>query len=295
MSTDSGVKPFGSRLQQAMGELGPLCAGIDPHPFLLQQWGLDDSIRGLSEFTKRAYEGLSGAAILKPQMAFYERFGSAGLAVLEQMLQWARRDGVLTVVDVKRGDIGSTMDGYAQAYLPVGAALDCDAITVSPYLGPQVFDATVQLALRHGKGLFALVLTSNPQAQALQRSVWSQEGGSEVPVARQVMRWVNEANDSSGASESVELGSVGVVVGATVTDSTQVLGEDLTTTRAPILAPGFGAQGATAEQVRQRFATVRSQVLVNVSRSLLQAGPDPQSMRVQVDQLQTHLRQALAD
>lgn len=296
-------RSFGQRLAAAMTGKGPLCAGIDPHPHLLSAWGFNDDVAGLATFTEAAYRGLREAAILKPQMAFFERFGSAGIAVLEDLLAQARADGVLTVVDVKRGDIGSTMDGYASAYLECGAALECDAITVSPYLGPAVFDATADLALRNAKGLFLLVLTSNPQAITLQRATLDllgengaapgfDEGAEPANVARLVLEWLNQRNHAElgGPVGSASLGSV---IGATVEDVETVLGASLAANTGPILAPGFGVQGASAQQIAQRFAPVRDKVLVNASRSLLSCGPQVEAMAEEVSRLQTELRNAL--
>lgn len=258
---------FGSKLRVAMEERGHVCAGIDPHASLLAKWGLPDSVAGLREFSKIALEGLAGAAAIKPQSAFYERFGSAGWAVLEDLLRDARSAGVLTILDVKRGDIGSTMAGYAAAFLPEGAPLEADAITIAPYMGASAYDATAALAAEHGKGLFTLALTSNPEGKRLQRS----RSGSGVTVAAQVLEWTNEAN----AKHSVDarLGSFGVVIGATVEDMTAVLGPAFAEFNGPILAPGFGAQGADGEDIRKRFAGHFPQVLASSSRGLLEAGP----------------------
>ena len=106
--------PFGDRLAAAMDEYGPLCVGIDPHPNLLQAWGLEDSAESLRTFAMNVYEGCAPyAAALKPQVALFERHGSAGLAVLEELFARAAEDRVLIVADAKRGDIGSTMKAYA--------------------------------------------------------------------------------------------------------------------------------------------------------------------------------------
>ena len=129
-------RPFGARLADAMDDQGPLCVGIDPHPSLLEAWGLTDSAAGLRDFALRTVDAVGGrVAAVKPQSAFFERHGSAGIAVLEETLAALRDVGTLSVLDVKRGDIGSTMAGYAQAYLSDGAPLAADSITVSPYLG----------------------------------------------------------------------------------------------------------------------------------------------------------------
>lgn len=264
---------FGTKLQAAMAARGQVCAGIDPHASLLEQWGLPDSVDGLRAFSEIALEGLSGAAAIKPQSAFYERFGSTGWAVLEELLRNARSLGVLTILDVKRGDIGSTMAGYAAAFLPAGAPLEADAITVSPYMGAAAYDATACLAASHGKGLFTLALTSNPEGKRLQRS----RSGSGVTVAAQVMEWTNEVN--SKHCVDARLGSFGVVLGATVEDMTLVLDSAFSEFNGPILAPGFGAQGADAADIRARFAGHLDQVLVSSSRGLLQAGPSAAALR----------------
>src|SRR5690606_16086582 len=148
---------FGRRLQEETAARGRLVAGIDPHAALLESWGLPDSPAGLREFSRTVLEAVTGhVAALKPQSAFFERHGSAGVAVLEELLAAARAAGVLTILDVKRGDIGSTMGAYAQAHLLPGAPLEADAITVSPYLGTGSLDPAAELALAHGKGLFLL-------------------------------------------------------------------------------------------------------------------------------------------
>lgn len=254
---------FGTRLGRALATRGPVCAGIDPHAGLLEAWGLPVNVHGLSEFSKRALDGLSEAAAIKPQSAFFERFGAAGVAVLEDLLQNARERGVITILDVKRGDIGSTMAGYAAAYLPQRAPLEADAITVAPYMGPAAFDETAQLAAEHGKGLFALALTSNPQGATLQRSV-----GQGKTVARQVIEWTRAKNEQFDAGQKV--GSFGVVIGATIADRTQVVGEALAGYTGPILMPGFGAQGGS---VNAEDAGLN--IVVSSSRAVLKAGPNP--------------------
>ncbi|HZK05192.1 MAG TPA: orotidine-5'-phosphate decarboxylase [Actinomycetaceae bacterium] len=256
---------FGVRLLHAMEEHGPLCVGIDPHVSLLQAWNLDDTPRGLREFSLRVVDALSGrVAALKPQSAFFERHGSAGIAVLEEVLGAARARGTITILDVKRGDIGSTMAGYADAYLRPGAPLEADSITLSPYLGPGSLDPAVALAVGHGKGVFALTLTSNPEGTAVQHAS-TMAGPS---VAGQIVEWAAEHN---AAFDPV--GPVGLVVGATVGDAPRRLGIDLAAARGILLAPGLGAQGAGPEDVRRVFGAAAPYVLGSVSRGILAAGP----------------------
>lgn len=251
---------FGSRLFAAVGALGPLCAGIDPHPGLLRAWGLSDDADGLARFCDACLEAFAGRlAVVKPQSAFFERHGSRGIAVLEQLLQGFAATGTLTILDVKRGDVGSTMDGYADAYLAPGAPLGADAVTLSPYLGFGSLEPALQAASAAGRGVFVLARTSNPEAAAVQ------DGG----VAQGIV-------DAAGARNvgASPLGAVGVVVGATIDH-----GLDLSRLRGPVLAPGLGAQGAGPADLAARFRDVAGLVLPSASRSILAAGPDPAALR----------------
>lgn len=271
-------RSFGSRLQQSVGEHGRLVAGIDPHASLLEAWGLPDTPEGLREFSRTVLTAVTGrVAAIKPQSAFFERHGSAGVAVLEELLQSARDAQVLSILDVKRGDIGSTMAAYADAHLRPGAPLEADAITVSPFLGTGSLDPAVQLATEHGKGLFVLALTSNPDGPQVQHALTA----ADTPVAQEIAR---HAEAVGGAGQG-EWSSIGLVVGATVGDSYRRLGLDRVAPSVPLLAPGFGAQGAGPAQMGEVFGENAGHVLVSVSRGLLGAGPDPDSLSRRADQL----------
>ena len=252
---------FGARLVEVMAARGPLCVGIDPHPVLLREWGLDDDPDGLERFARTAVDALAGEiAVLKPQSAFFERHGSAGIAVLERTLARTREAGALVLLDVKRGDIGSTMSAYAQAYLADDAPLAADAITVSPYLGVGSLEPAFALATRTGRGVFVLARTSNPEGAPMQR------GGP----AQYVVDALAERN-----AGGTPLGDLGVVVGATV-----VPGElDLDALNGPVLAPGVGAQGATLDALPRIFGSALRQVLPATAREVLRHGPDPAGVR----------------
>lgn len=274
-----GTSTFGDRLQQAVAEQGRIVAGIDPHASLLADWSLPDSPHGLREFSQRALEAVSGrVAAIKPQSAFYERHGSAGVAVLEELLAAARARGVLTLLDVKRGDIGSTMAAYAEAHLLPGAPLEADAITVSPFLGTGSLDPAAQLAAEHGKGLFLLALTSNPDGPQVQHAVTA----ADTPVAHEIARHAERI----GGAEPGRWSSIGLVVGATVGDAYRRLGLDRAAPSVPLLAPGFGAQGAGPAQMVEVFGENAGHVLVSLSRGLLGAGPAQDSLSRRADQLQ---------
>ncbi len=270
--------PFGARLAAAVARDGPLCAGIDPHPALLAAWGLDDDAAGLERFALGALEGFTGSvAAVKPQSAFFERHGSAGVAVLERVVAACREAGVLCVVDAKRGDVGSTMAAYARAYAGEGSPLAGDAVTATPYLGAGSLTPLLDLAEATGRGVFVLALTSNPEGAAVQHALDPATGRS---VAAGVAAAVTAHN--AARRGGAELGSGGLVVGATVGDAPARLGLDLAAVRGPLLAPGLGAQGATPADLLTVFgeeACASGAVLPAVSRELLAAGPSPAALR----------------
>ncbi len=263
---------FGERLHAAIAARGPLCVGIDPHPFLLTEWGMPDSAAGVREFGLRVVDAAVGrAAIVKPQVAFFERHGSHGYAALERVIAAARDAGVLVIADAKRGDVGSTLEAYAQAWLAPGSALEADAMTVSAYQGVGSLAGAVALANEHGKGLFVLAATSNPEAVALQTAGLNRGEALNVSVAGSIVDDVITLNRAAGG----EHGSFGVVLGATVALSDYGITVDALAAapNTPILAPGFGHQGATFAQIPQRFGRA-SCVIVSASRSVLSAGPN---------------------
>ena len=270
------VAPFGRRLADAIAARGPLCVGIDPHVPLLEKWGLPDSPEGLARFTDAVVDALAGTvAVLKPQMAFYERHGSRGLAVLEEAVPRARAAGALVLLDAKRGDIGSTMDAYAD-YLRPGHPLSVDAMTVSPFLGPDSLEPAVRTARHAGGGLFVLARTSNPDAGTLQHALVGERSVAQVVV--DTVRGWNAPDRSHGES-----GSFGLVVGATLRD----LDIDLDGFDGPILAPGLGAQGGSVADLRRLFGEGHvgrgCAVVPTVSRDVLAAGPEAVALRAAAD------------
>ncbi|MFE4861012.1 orotidine-5'-phosphate decarboxylase [Streptomyces sp. NPDC056670] len=260
------MTPFGTRLREAMDTRGPLCVGIDPHASLLADWGLNDDIAGLERFTRITVEALADrVAVLKPQSAFFERFGSRGVAVLEKAVEEARAAGALVLMDAKRGDIGSTMAAYAATYLDPASPLFSDAVTVSPYLGFGSLRPALDLAAESGSGVFVLALTSNPEGAEVQRST----AADGRPLAQLMLDHMKAEN--AGASP---LGSVGAVVGATLGDA----GVDLDI-NGPLLAPGIGAQGATPADLPGVFGSAVRNVVPSVSRGVLRHGPDAGALR----------------
>ncbi|MGP2438222.1 orotidine-5'-phosphate decarboxylase [Streptomyces sp. JW3] len=276
------TEPFGTRLRRAMDDRGPLCVGIDPHASLLAEWGLSDDVAGLERFSRTVVEALADrVAVFKPQSAFFERFGSRGVAVLEKSVETARAAGALVVMDAKRGDIGSTMAAYAESFLHKDAPLFSDALTVSPYLGYGSLKPAVDMARENGAGLFVLALTSNPEGAEVQHAV----RGDGRSVGATMLAHLAEEN-----AGQTPLGSFGAVVGATLGDLSSY-GLDM---GGPLLAPGIGAQGATPADLPGVFGAVLRNVVPNVSRGVLRHGPDAAALRASADRFAEEIRAAVA-
>jgi orotidine-5'-phosphate decarboxylase len=257
------VTTFGARLVEAVSVRGPLCLGIDPHPRLLEAWGLGADADGLRTFADTCVEAFAGFAVVKPQVAFFEAYGSAGFAVLEDVIVALRSAGVLVLADAKRGDIGTTMAAYAAAWAG-SSPLSCDAVTASPYLGFGSLRPLLDLAAANGRGVFVLAATSNPEGAEVQRA--TTDGRT---VAQAIVDHAAAENDGS-----IDLGSVGVVVGATLSEV-----PDLTALGGPVLVPGVGAQGGRPEALAGLGGAAPGTLLPAVSRDVLRAGPDVAALR----------------
>jgi len=252
---------FGTRLLEAFAETGQLCVGIDPHSALLQSWGLTDDAKGLREFGLRVIEAAAGrVSTIKPQVSFFERFGAQGYSVLAELTNEAHSKGLLVIADAKRGDIGTTMDAYLEAWFGENSGLYADALTVSPYLGLGATSDVFTKWITKGKGIYSLVATSNPQGGSVQLAAIN--GTS---LAGDQWKQLSVLNGS-------DLGPYGAVIGATL-DLTR-FGIDSSIHNVPILAPGFGAQGALLSEAKQIYGELAPLVSYSVSRSVLAAGTD---------------------
>ena len=278
MTSTTVTSSFGERLRTAMAERGQLCVGIDPHVHLLAEWGLDASAAGAREFGLRTVEAAAGAVgVVKPQVSFFERYGSAGFAALEDVLAAARVAGLLVIADAKRGDIGTTMDAYGEAWLMPGSPLEVDAVTVNPFLGVGTLEGTFALAESAGKGAFVLAATSNPDAFTAQRARLDSAEAPGETVSGAIVREVSARN--ARVTAPGQWGSIGFVIGGTV-DWTEA-GLEPFEPIAPILGPGFGHQGAEPGDLRSRFGALAPAVIASESRSILAAGPDRLAARIQ--------------
>lgn len=281
---------FGDRLAAAVARTGPLCAGVDPSRALLGAWGLADDAGGLEAFTRTCVEAFAGVLpVVKPQVAFFERHGSAGLAVLERMTAACRQAGLLVLADAKRGDIDSTSAAYAEAWLSERSPLAADAVTAHPYLGYGSLHPLVEAARAGGRAVFVVVRSSNPEGRALQTATTADGRPLEDALLAEVAA-ANRA-ELAGAGAGTPVGSVGAVVGATLPPS----GFDLADLHGPVLAPGLGAQGAgPAEAARLLAGCPAGSVLPSASRSLLVAGPAVAGLRAAARALRDELAAALA-
>jgi orotidine-5'-phosphate decarboxylase len=280
------VDTFAARFAAVRSAQGPLVFGLDPSADLLEAWGLGDSADGLDRFADIVLEAAVGpVGLVKPQSAFYERHGWRGVRTLQRLVASAREAGLLVVLDIKRGDVGSTNDAYAEAYLGKGAPLAADAITVHPYLGVDAMGAFISRAAESGSCLLIVTRSSNPDGRKIQAAVAGT--GSERSVEEELLLQIGALN---AALAPGEIGPVGAVIGPT--HMTPRL--DLAAANCLFLAPGVGAQGATPADVATVFAACRDRVMPSASRSLLSAGPEVRGLRDAVSALAAEFRTVLA-
>jgi orotidine-5'-phosphate decarboxylase len=273
---------FADRFAAVRAGAGPLVWGLDPAGGLLAGWGLGDTPDGLDRFADIVLAAAAGTVgLVKPQSAFYERHGWRGIRTLARLTADARSAGLLVIMDVKRGDVGSTNDAYAEAYLGQGAPLAADALTVHPYLGLRAMGAFVSRAHQSGSCVLVVTRSSNPEGRAIQAATGP--GGSVESALLAEIGSLNAGLAPDG------LGPVGAVVGPGWPES--VL--DLAGARGLFLAPGVGAQGATPADVARAFAACPDRVMPSASRSLLAAGPDPGRLRDGVAALAAEFRALL--
>ncbi len=273
---------FGERLHEHISELGPLCVGVDASAALLGAWERPDSVEGLEFFSLAVLEAVAGVAVaIKPQVAFFERFGSSGYRVLERLISDAHDAQLLVIADAKRGDFSNTNEGYAQAWLTDRSPLAVDAVTVHPYLGVGALTPFFDRAAESGRGVFVLAATSNAEGRVLQQAVTADH----ERVEDMVIGHIAALNRREG-----RLGSLGVVIGAT-RDAPRF---DLATLSGPYLVPGVGAQGAGANDVARLFGGVaEGTVLVSVSRDILFAGPERRGLHDAARRWRDDVRAAL--
>jgi orotidine-5'-phosphate decarboxylase len=268
------MKSFAQRFLELARSRSPFCLGIDPTPQLLKAWNLPHSADGLAQMCETVVSAAEDRlAIVKPQIAFFERFGSKGIAVLERLINAFQERGTLVLVDGKRGDIGSTVEAYAQAYLGSTSAFHADAITAHAYLGFGALKPLLTHAVDSGAGVFVVVRSSNIEGTPLQSAVLQNDGRT---VADSLADLITEFNQQTSGSET---GPVGAVVGATIENLMPTLDR---LSQSLLLAPGIGHQGATFEDLRRRFERHAARAIPSSSRAVLDRGPDVEQLRAEI-------------
>lgn len=282
---------FGLRLKNAMAKYGPLCVGIDPHRKMLLNWGYKMDAQGAELFSMRMLQAMNGrAAAVKFQSSMFERYGSKGFAALERVLYAARQMDVITIVDCGHGGLSTTISALADAYFKPDAPLLTDAITLLPYYGARSMGGLINEALNNGRGVFIASLTSNREGASLQTSIRQTGSYRGTTVAHGIAQTAQIFNNNTKG-----MGSVGLIVGATIGDWMNGGGIDLTSFTGPILSPGYGWQGAEANDLKTVFAGTHGNVLVTVSRSIASHGPDIGALSTATERIAWDIRQALMD
>jgi len=234
----------------------------------------------LRNFSHRCVEAASGiVACIKPQVAFFERFGAKGFAVLEETIQLARSSGLLVIADAKRSDIATTAAAYGEAWLSATSPLAADAVTVTPYLGLHALTPIFDQAQQSGAGVFVVVSSSNPEGRTLQQARIGTES-----VEDHLFREIGELNVK--ADEPF----IGAVLGATRDFDHSPVAK----MGGPLLIPGLGAQGATPQNVGERFGGLHNTLVVAVSRAWTDAGPTLDDLRTRASELGSGIQSALS-
>ena len=280
---------FGLRLSGSMAQFGPLCVGIDPHRHTLVDWGYHVDAGGAEMFSMRMLQAAHGrAAAVKFQTPMFERYGSKGFAALERVLFAARQMGIITIVDCLRGGLSTTVSSIADAYFMPDAPMLADAITLLPYYGARSLEGLIDVALSHGRGVFVASLTSNPEGVSLQTAIRQSGDFKGETVAYGIAKGAQRHNENVRG-----MGSVGLIIGATIGQWMKQAGVEPAQFTGPILSPGYGWQGAEAQDLETVFAGTKGNVLVTVSRSISERGPKIPDLAAATESIAKDVRQAL--
>lgn len=254
----------------------PTVMGLDPRYDMLPKCvtskysqDLEGAAEAIIEYNKALIDATCDIIpAVKPQIAFYEMFGIPGMKAFQETCRYAKEKGMVVIADIKRGDIGSTAQGYSNAFLgktPIGnmeeSIFDVDFVTVNPYMGTDCVKPFIEDCKKYDKGIFILVKTSNPSSGELQDL--KLENGNEVyrQVTDLVEKWGEDLRGKYGYS------SVAAVVGATYPEQLKQIREIAPHTY--FLIPGYGAQGGKAEDIKLGFDSNNLGGIVNASRSLM--------------------------
>lgn len=282
---------FGLRLSNSMAKYGPLCVGIDPHRQLLIDWGYNVDALGAELYAMRMLQAANGrAAAVKFQFSMFERYGSKGIAALERVLYAARQMGTITIVDCLHGGLPTTVSAFADAYFKPGAPLLADAITLLPYYGARSLGDVINDALNNGRGVFIASLTSNQEGASLQTAIRQAGEYKGKTVAFGIASTAQKFNNGIDG-----MGSVGLIIGATIGQWINDSGVDPSKFTGPILSPGYGWQGAEKRDLKTVFKGTKGNVLVTVSRFIAAHGPSIAALTEATESVALDIRQALLE
>ena len=282
---------FGLRLKNSMDKYGPLCVGIDPHRKLLTDWGYNVDADGAELFAMRMLQAANGrAAAVKFQVPMFERYGSKGFSALERVLYAARQMEIITIVDCLHGGLPTTISAIADAYFKPGAPMLADAIPLLPYYGARSLQGVINDALNNSRGVFVASLTSNQEGASMQTAIRQSGEYKDKTVAYGIASTAQKFNKGTNG-----MGSVGLIIGATIGQWIDDSGVDPAKFTGPILSPGYGWQGAEAKDLRTVFKGTKGNVLVTVSRFIAAHGPDIASLSQATEAIALDVRQALME
>lgn len=271
-------KSFTTKFLNIAKQRGTFCLGIDPTPNLLEKWGLNDDIQGLkvmcNVISSAADENL---AIVKPQAAYFERFGPEGMQILRELVDRFHAQGTLVLLDAKRGDINSTNLAYAEAYLGADSQYKFDAITLTAYLGFDSLLPTFEYAHKVCSGIFLVIKSSNPEGEIIQNALIEYKE-KRISVGEYL---AIKTSDFNQEYLDEDLGPIGAVIGATLTNIDKLL---FILKSSLILMPGIGYQGAKMEDLFVNCKGYTKRIIPIAAREILSLGNNPTLLKDKIKQ-----------
>lgn len=296
MSENSGAQEqqllrsdFGVRLKAAMDAYGPLCMCVDPHRSLLTDWGYNIDAEGAELFCMRMLQATNGrVAAVKFQTSLFERFGSAGFEALERVLYVARQTGVITIVDCLHGGHATIVRAIVDAYCKPTSPMLADAITLLPYYGVHSLDELINVALDNGRGVFITSLASNQESVDMQTAIRQTGKYQGKSVSYGIAHDAQEFNQ-----ENTKLGSVGLILGSSISELREMSSSAITQFTGPILSSGFRGDDDQLQELQEVFRNTHGNVLLSVCKGIAKYGPDIASLSQAAERISLDIRQIL--
>jgi orotidine-5'-phosphate decarboxylase len=268
-------KNFSQKFLELAKTRSPFCLGIDPTEELFKSWGLNFDIAGLKKMCEIIIAAAKdNLALVKPQSAYFERFGPKGMEVLQNLVKEFHKKETLVLLDAKKADIGATTLSYAKAYLGKESPYNFDAITVTSYMGFEALMPLLEYAKEQNCGVFIVVRSSNIEGSMIQKASITDK----TSIADYLSQKINDFNHQIS---NQSIGPIGAVMGATLAF------EDIKTTISKlnnclILTPGIGHQGASFEDLKTNYQAILKNLIPTSSRAVLSKGPDIVSLRQEI-------------